>query len=123
MTRRVRRPARAVTEDGGTLADLNRRLTQHQARARRARRKYLAADEVSDPASGVAHQEWSDAVEGALRTVEAISVAPVHDLRDLLIAFEAAWWWARLDDNVIDASTRRWLGRFRRTLRRLVREG
>lgn len=124
MTRRVRRPERAATKNDGTLADLNRRLTQHRARARRAWRKYVAAGEASDPvASGVAHQEWSDAVEQALRTVEAISVAPVHDLRELLIAFEATWWWARLDDDVIDESTLRGLGRFRLALRRLAREG
>lgn len=124
MTRRVRRPARAVTEDDGALADLNRRLTQQRARARRAWRKYVAAGEASDStASSRAHRAWSEAVDDALSTVEAISVVPIHDLRELLIVFETIWWWVRLDDNVIDGGTRRWLGRFRRSLRRLDREG
>jgi hypothetical protein len=122
MTRRVRRPERATEE--GTLAELNRRLTQHRARARRAWRQYVAADELVDfVASSKAHRDWSDAVEEALTIVEAISMAPVHDLRGLLIQFEATWWWIREDDNVLDGSTRRWLGRFRRSLRRLAREG
>jgi hypothetical protein len=122
MTSRVRRPERA-TEDG-TLADLNRRLTQHRARARRAWRQYVAADELVDfVASSKAHRDWSDAVEDALTIVEAISLVPMHDLGELLIAFEAIWWWIGEDDNVLDGSTRRWLERFRRSLRRLAREG
>jgi hypothetical protein len=84
----------------------------------------VAADERADStASRRAHKNWSDAVDDALRVAEAISVAPVHDLGELLIQFEATWWWMGEDDNVLDGSTLRWLARFRRSLRGLVREG
>jgi hypothetical protein len=61
-------------------------------------------------------------MDDALRIIEAISAEPVHDLRGLLAQYEAIWWWLREDDNVLDASTRRWLGRFRRSLRGLARD-
>jgi hypothetical protein len=54
----------------------------------------VAADELVDfVASSKAHRDWSGAVEEALTIVEAISMAPVHDFRGLLIQFEAVWWW------------------------------
>lgn len=117
-----RRPVTITVDD--TLPELERGLTQQRSRARRAWRRYVAADEASDStASRRAHKEWSDAVDDALTIVEAISTAPVHDLRGLLVQFEATWWWIREDDNVLDGGTRRWLRRFRRSLRRLVQQG
>lgn len=113
-----------VTVDDGALPELERRLAQQRAQARRAWRRYLAADELADSvASSRAHGDWSDAVKDALRIIEEISKAPVHDLRGLLIQFDATWWWIGEDDNVLDGSTRRWLGRFRRSLRGLATEG
>ncbi|MBL8600039.1 MAG: hypothetical protein JNL14_20065 [Devosia sp.] len=44
-----------------------------------------------------------------------------RDLDDLLIQYEAIWWWIGEDDNVLDGTTRRWLGRLGCHLRRLVR--
>lgn len=124
MTRRVQRPARADTVDDSTLGGLNRRLTQQRARARRARRKYAAGTALSDPAkASQAHRQWSEAVDDVLRITEAISVEPAHNLRELLFQFEAAWEWIREDDEMLDSRTRQWLGRFRRSLRRLAREG
>lgn len=121
MTRRVR-PAATVGDP--TLLELDRRLAQHRARARRAWRKHAEAKELADPtAASTAHRAWSEAVDDALRTVEAISAEPVNDVQELLIKFDAVWWWLQGDDSVLDESTRRWLGRFRRSLRRLVREG
>ena len=121
MTSRPRRP---VPVDDGRLHELERGLAQQRSRSRRAWLRYVAADEASDStASTMAHQDWSDAMDGALTIVEAISTAPVRDLRGLLIQFEATWWWIKEDDNVLDGSTRRWLGRFRRSLRTLTKEG
>jgi hypothetical protein len=118
-----RRPV-TMTVDDGRLPELERSFVQQRSRARSAWRRYVAADEASDPtASRAAHQDWSDAVDDALTIIEAISMAPVHDLRGLLTQFEATWWWIREDDNVLDESTRRWLARFRRSLRRLVQQG
>jgi hypothetical protein len=58
----------------------------------------------------------------ALGIVETISAEPAHDLRELLVKFDAVWWWVKEDDNVLDGSTRRWLVRFRRSLRGLARD-
>lgn len=109
-------------DDG--LPELGRQFLRQRARAKRAWRMYLATSEKIDPATSVkAHQAWSDAVDDALRTVEAMSVQRPHDLDDLLLLYEALWWWIKEDDNVLDGGTRRWLGRFGRHLRRLVRGG
>lgn len=124
MKKRAQRPARAATADDTILPELDRRLAQHRARARRAWRRYVAANERADPTSSSReHRAWSEAVDDALRTVEAISMVPVHDVQGLLIQYEAVWWSINEDDSMLDASTRRWLWRFRRSLRRLVREG
>lgn len=114
------RPRRRMPSDDASLPELERRLARQRERARRAWRKYMAADDAV--ASSKAHREWSDAVDDALGIVEEISKAPVHELRGLLIQFEATWWWIGADDNVLDESTRRWLGRFRRSLRGLATE-
>ena len=94
---------------------------RQRARAQRAWRKYQAVEPDLEPTTAAsAHKAWSDAVDDALQTAEAISHARPADLGELLIQFEVCWWWLDMDDNVLDGSTRRWLGRFRRSLRRLA---
>jgi hypothetical protein len=61
-------------------------------------------------------------MDDALRIIEAISAEPVHDLRELLVKFDAVWWWTKEDANVLDSNTLRWLARFRRSLRGLARD-
>ncbi|MEO7223297.1 MAG: hypothetical protein ABIY37_12560 [Devosia sp.] len=93
----------------------------HRARAGRAWRKYRARSEAVNPVTAARlHKAWSDAIDDALKTAEAISRERPGDLGDLLIQCEAIWWWAREDDNVLDGSSRTWLGRFRRSLRGLA---
>ena len=122
MTRRQNRSGRPAPAGNGPLPELGRQFTRQRARAQRAWRVYLATNGMTDPtASAKAHQAWSNAVDETVLTVEAISVESVHDLDDLLIQHEAIWWWVGEDDNVLDGSTRRWLGRFGRHLRRFVR--
>ena len=103
------------------LLELSEALRRNQARARRTWRNYRATDETADP-GGVkrAHQAWSDAIDDTLRLVDAISRERPRDLVELLIQFNAIWWWISEDDSVLDSSTRKWLGRFRRSLRRLA---
>lgn len=73
MPSRPRRP-KPVTVDDGALPELERRLAQQRAQARRAWRRYLAADERADSiTSNRAHRDWSDAVEDALSIIEEIS--------------------------------------------------
>jgi hypothetical protein len=59
-------------------------------------------------------------VDEALKIAEAISRQQPHDLADLVVQFESTWWWIVMDDSVLDGSSRRWLRRFRRGLRRLA---
>ena len=121
MTRRKNRSGRTAPAGNRPLPELGRQFTRQRARAQRAWRVYLATSEMDPAASAEAHQAWSDAIDEAVLTVEAISVEHVHDLDDLLIQYEAIWWWVGEDDNVLDGSTRRWLGRFGRHLRRFAR--
>nr|MBI4923082.1 hypothetical protein [Devosia nanyangense] len=104
----------------GPMRDLGRELGHHRARAGRAWRRYASLSEKVDPAATRAHQVWSDAIDDALRTAEAISQEQPRSLNDLLVQYEAIWWWVGEDDNVLDGSTRRWLTRFRHSLRRLA---
>ncbi|MEO7223090.1 MAG: hypothetical protein ABIY37_11510 [Devosia sp.] len=115
---------RADTESHGeAVLDLGRQLVRHRSRAQRAWRQYQGADETGDPiATQRAHQLWSEAIDDALDVAEAISRQRSISLADLVVQYEAIWWWVREDDNVLDCSTRRWLGRFRRALRRLAAE-
>jgi hypothetical protein len=83
--------------------------------------RYRGTSEGADAdGAAKAHQAWSDAIEDTLRIVEAISREQPRDLADLLIQYEAIWWWIVEDDSVLDTSTRRWLRRFRRALRSLA---
>ena len=100
---------------------LDQELNRHRTRARRTWRNYQAIDEELDAAaSAAAHRVWSDAVDDALRVAEAISRERPRDLGELLIQFEATWWWLIEDDSVLDGTARRWLRRFRRSLRQLA---
>jgi hypothetical protein len=116
---------RRAHEDHGAvrspLLQLGQDLQRHQARARRAWARYRGASEGADAKGNAkAHQAWSNAVEDTLRIVEIISREQPRDLADLLIQYEAIWWWISEDDNVLDSSTRRWLRRFRRAIRKLA---
>ena len=83
--------------------------------------RYRGTSEGADPDSAAkAHQAWSDAVEDTLGIVEIISRERPRDLADLLIQYEAIYWWISEDDSVLDTGTRRWLGRFRRAIRSLA---
>lgn len=109
------------TESERTLHDLGRELFRRRARAARAWRRYAALDNELDPEEHArAHEAWSQAIDEALVTSELISRHRALTLDELLVQFEAVWWWIGEDDNVLDGSTRRWLTRFRRSLRRLA---
>ena len=67
-----------------------------------------------------AHHAWSIAIDDALAAADALSLERPADIHDLLLQYDAIWWWIREDASVLDESTRRWLGRFSRNLRRLA---
>ena len=103
------------------LTALGRDLQHCRARAAQLWRRYHAIDEQLDPeGSTIAHQAWSEAIDEALRMADAISREQATSLTDLLIQFDGIWWWAVEDDGILDASTRHWLRRFRRSLRGLA---
>jgi len=103
------------------LPGLALEFERHRTRAGRAWRRYRTIDgEVEPLAAAAAYQAWSGAIDAALRTAEAISREHPSDLEELLIQYEVIWWWVGTDDNLLDGSTRRWLGRFRRSVRRLA---
>ena len=109
------------TAEANDLGGMGRRLDRCRAQARRRWRNYQAIDEALDPtSSAAAHTTWSNTVDEALRIAEAISREPAHDLAELATKFEALWWWIVEDDSVLDATTRRWLARFRRSLIQLT---
>jgi hypothetical protein len=110
----------AASNAKGSLYDLGRELSRHRARAGRAWRRYTSLSEKFDPAATGAHQVWSDAIDEALRTADAISREQPHSFNDVVVQYEAIWWWVGEDDNVLDGNTRRWLMRFRHSLRRLA---
>jgi hypothetical protein len=117
------RPNERKSGDATSIGNLGRRLDQCRARARRHWRDYRIIDEKLDPtASAAAHANWSNAVDYALRVAEAISRQPAHDSTELSTKFEALWWWIKEDDGVLDAALRRWLARFRKSLRQLSQE-
>jgi hypothetical protein len=103
------------------LHTLGHDLDRQRDRVRRARRNYEAIDrEVESVAATAAHRAWSDTVGEALEVAEAISRERARDVGELLVHFEATWWWIVEDDSVLDADARRWLERFRRSLRWLA---
>lgn len=111
----------AELEGESPLTALGHDLGRSRRRERRLWRSYQGIDEKRDPiASAAAHQAWSGTVDDALKIADATSRAQASDLGELLLQFEAIWWWMVEDDNVVDGSTRRWLHRFRRSLRRLA---
>lgn len=100
---------------------LDRQLHLQRARANRLWRSYQASDDAIDTmAQTNAHQDWSDAVDDALTIAEAISRQRPLNVDELRIQFEATWWWIVEDDSILDCSARRWLRRFRRSLRTLA---
>jgi hypothetical protein len=61
-------------------------------------------------------------VDEALDLARQITLLPAHDIEELAIKFEALWWWARLDDSILDDELVKWFGRFRRDLNALARK-
>ena len=107
--------------DGGVLHSLGVEFERHRARAGRSWRRYRSTSETAESVlAAELHSDWSQAIEDALETADAISRERPSDLKELLIQYEAIWWWIGQDDNVLDTSTRRWLGRFHGSLRRLA---
>ena len=123
-TMQGKRRTPVAADEGSSLSALNLEFERHRARAGRARHSYKATSEAVDPVRAAdLHSAWSRAIDDALKTAEAMSREPPADLQELLTQYEAIWWWIRSDDNVLDGTTRRWLGRFHRGLRRLARSG
>ena len=115
------KPSGPSETTAGDLHDLDRHLRRQRARAGRLWLRYQATDrEANTLVSTAAYQAWSDAVEEAIATAEQISRQRPGDLDELLMQFEAIWWWVVEDDSILDGSARRWLQRFRRSLRRLA---
>ena len=103
------------------LTTLGRDLQHCRARAARLWRRYYAIDEQLDPeGSTLAHQAWSETVDEALRIADAISREQATSFAELLVQFDAIWWWVVEDDAILDASARHGLRRFRRSLRGLA---
>ena len=103
------------------LTTLSRDLQHRRARAVRLWRRYQAIDEQLDPeGSSPAHRAWSEAVDEAITIADAISRERATSLSDLLIQFDAIWWWVIEDDSILDANAGHWLRRFRRSLRGLA---
>ena len=103
------------------LTTLGRELQHCRARAARLWRSYHAINEKLDPeGSTLAHRAWSEAVDEALRIADAISRKQAATLAELLIQFDAIWWWLIEDDSILDASAKHWLKLFRRSLRGLT---
>lgn len=101
---------------------LDRELQRLRRRAGRQWRAYQGADDGGDRrVASEAHAAWSHSVDEALAIVEIISRRPAHDIVELAIKFEAIVWWVMEDDSLIDAAARRWLVRFRRSLRHVAR--
>ncbi len=121
VAHRHRHLRKVADDDARAVTLLARDLTRCRTRARRLWKSYQAVDEqVDSAASAKAHQAWSDSVDEALRISEAMSRQQARQLAELAIQFEAVWWWIVEDDSVLDGSARRWLSRFRRSLRRLA---
>ena len=131
------KPSGRGTTTASDLNGLDHHLHQQRARAGRlwdhedrwpwscpdrlVWRRYQATDPQANTLTSLAaHRAWSDAVEEAITTAEKISWQRPGDLIELLIQFEAIWWWVVEDDSILDGSARRWLNRFRRSLRRLA---
>jgi len=90
------------------LAMLGRTLDQLRRRSYRQWRHYQSIDEGEDAATASnAHKEWSDSIDEALGVADAISREPVHDLTDLVLKFDAVWWWIVEDDSVLDLTVKR----------------
>lgn len=120
-TMRGKRKPPGRADESGSLPALSLEFERRRARAGRAWRSYKATSDTVDPIRAAdLHSAWSGAIDDALETAEAMSREPAGDLQELLIQYEAIWWWIRSDDNVLDGSTRRWLGRFHRSLRGLA---
>ena len=116
-----RRTAQSGISEVTSLTKLGREFARRRAACQRAWRRYQASDETIDPvAASQAHRRWSGAIEDALAAIERISGERPSDFHGLLLQYEAIWWWISEDDSVLDRSTRRWLMRFRRSLRRLA---
>jgi hypothetical protein len=107
---------------GDRLAVLALLLHRQRTRARRQRRRWQTLKEGgAEYANGM--QRWSEAIDGALGTAEQISREPANDIHDLVIKFEATWWWIVEDDSMLDATAKRWLTTFRGALRLLAQKG
>ena len=103
------------------LTSLSRDLRRSRAQAARLWRIYQAIDEHLDPsASTLAHGAWSAAVDDTLKIVDAISRKQATSVDEVVVQFDAIWWWVVEDDGILDSAARRWLRRFRRSLRGLA---
>ena len=91
---------------GSGLSSLGRDLNKSRTRAWRLWRKYQSIDEELDRMPRTLHtahgpRRWRRRSSVA----DAISREPAHTLDDLLIQFEAIWWWIIEDDSILDSST------------------
>lgn len=112
---------KADVNNDSSLPALARDLDRSRRRARRLWMKYQATGGQPQPAASAdTYQAWSDTVDEALEIAEAMSRQQARNLAEVAMQFEAAWWWIVEDDSVLDAGMRRWLRRFRRSLRRLA---
>lgn len=103
------------------LSALGRSLERRRKEARRHWRRWQALKErPQDNDATRAGEDWSNSVDATLEVSEVISRVPARDLESLATKFEAVWWWLVEDDSILDASARRWLARFRRSLRQLA---
>lgn len=115
-----KQPAKAREAD--QLELLGADLARAAARVRRLSHKVKVARQTGDEDRLAAiSEDWSRTMDKALQLAGAIAQLPANDVHDLVVKFEAIWWFLVEDDNVLDASAMRWMRRFRRSLRSLGR--
>ncbi|MEP7241145.1 MAG: hypothetical protein ABI697_09700 [Devosia sp.] len=123
MAKIIDRPSvQPGTADPTQMTVLARRFGRLKRRCQRHWRRYQSLDDVGDRiAAATAHAAWSAGIDETLRVAEAISQTSARDTAELAIKIEAICWWVAEDDSILDAAVRRWLLRFRGSLRRLAR--
>ena len=103
-------------ENDQQLTELDAQLVRLRRRAAWQRRKWQSLRDSGDDAATTAAAAWSQTIEDALEIATEMAQQPAHDLDGLNVKFRAIWWWLVLDDSILDASAKRWLRAFSKSL-------
>jgi hypothetical protein len=105
-------------ENDQQLIELDAQLVRLRRRAARQRRQWQGLRDIGDDAATTTAATWSQTIEDAFAIATEIAQQPAHDLDGLNVKFSAIWWWLALDDAILDASAKRWLRAFGKSLAR-----